>query len=329
MRNLIYFSPVATQPIGGVKVFYRHASLINELKLDDWRAQVFHMEQPAFTCDWFKHQTATKTDGVFHAVSDFAILPECHLWSFWRQLLDINVRYGIFVQGGYLIGANPSVSMEELSLAYDKASLILTISDDTAECVRLFAPESAHKIVHVRYSIPADLFHDCSEKQNLITFMPRKMPEHSRLVLIFLQRLLPSNWAIVPIDGLPEAEVAATLRKSKIFMSFSSLEGLPMPPAEAALCGNYVVGYTGQGALEYWEPGLFTEVAMGDIRTYVREVLQLVHRLDIRQRLGLANLDEQARIALESLKARFTIEQETARLRSFINRVNSLEFQSH
>ena len=36
----------------------------------------------------------------------------------------------------------------------------------------------------------------------------------------------------------------------KIFLSFSSLEGLGLPPVEAALAGNHVIGYTGEGGNE-------------------------------------------------------------------------------
>ena len=323
MRNLVYFSPVAHHPVGGIKVFYRHAEAINGLGTNDWRAQVFHWEQPDFACNWFAHQTALKTDGTFEAVSDVPILPECHLWNFWRQFSDNGVRYGIFVQNGFLIGANRGLGLDEVAQAYRQASLILVISDEAAECVRLFVPECAHKIVPVRYAIPSTLFHlPDGEKENLITFMPRKLAEHAQLVSMFLQPALPAGWRIAPIDGLPEAEVAATLRRSKIFMSFCSLEGLPMPPAEAALCGNQVVGYTGQGAREYWAPGLFTEVPMGDIRGQVAAVLRLVDRLDARQRLGLPHLDDEARIALETTRARFSVGREAATLKALLARAD-------
>ena len=43
------------------------------------------------------------------------------------------------------------------------------------------------------------------------------------------------------------------LSKSKIFLSFSNLEGIGIPPIEAALAGNKVIGYTGGGGIEYWK----------------------------------------------------------------------------
>jgi hypothetical protein len=40
------------------------------------------------------------------------------------------------------------------------------------------------------------------------------MPEHSRLVLIFLQRLLPSNWAIVPIMHLTDFVINTGIKQN-------------------------------------------------------------------------------------------------------------------
>jgi hypothetical protein len=323
VRSLVYFSPVASRPVGGIKVFYRHTELVNDgLGRDDWRAQVFHWEQPEFACDGFAHRTAFRTEGRIDAATDFPLLPECHLHGFWRQLADHGVRYGIFVQNAYLIGADPALSAEDLLQAYRRASLILSISEDTAACVRLFAPEAAHKIVPVGYALPAEVFHDVAEKENLIAFMPRKMHEHARLVMLFLQRRLPADWRVVSIDGVPEAEVAATLRRSKVFMSFCGFEGLPMPPAEAALCGNHVVGYAGQGGREYWDPLLFTEVPTGDIRGFVEAVLRVVERLDGRRRLGLPHLSDEQRVALESLKSRFSTERTRAGLAALLARAD-------
>jgi glycosyltransferase involved in cell wall biosynthesis len=76
------------------------------------------------------------------------------------------------------------------------------------------------------------------------------------------------------------AEVATKLGESKIFMSFSELEGLGLPPIEAALAGNLVVGYTGQGGKEYWHAPLFEEIANGDIRGFSQAVLNAIQRLD-------------------------------------------------
>ena len=42
---------------------------------------------------------------------------------------------------------------------------------------------------------------------------------------------------------------------------------LPLPPTEAALAGNQVIGYTGEGGGEYWKKPIFTEIKTGEIKT--------------------------------------------------------------
>jgi glycosyltransferase involved in cell wall biosynthesis len=70
------------------------------------------------------------------------------------------------------------------------------------------------------------------------------------------------------------------LGKSKIFLSFSELEGLSLPPIEAALSGCQVVGYTGEAAKEYWDKEIFTEIYAGDIKAFVKSVLSKVVEID-------------------------------------------------
>ena len=84
----------------------------------------------------------------------------------------------------------------------------------------------------------------------------------------------------MPIDGLTELQVAALLKRSKIFMAFSHFEGCPLPPLEAALSGNQIIGYTGQGAKEYWRPEIFEEVASGDVAGFAQRVLAKVQAID-------------------------------------------------
>ena len=110
--------------------------------------------------------------------------------------------------------------------------------------------------------------------------MPRKLAAHSLRVVSALTPLLPSDWKILSIDNLSEDGVAEILSQSSIFMAFSEFEGLPVPPVEASLCGNYVIGYHGEGGREYWQAPNFTEVNQGDIQGFVKAVLNKVQLLE-------------------------------------------------
>ena len=106
--------------------------------------------------------------------------------------------------------------------------------------------------------------------------MPRKHKNNSEILLFILNRHLPKNWKIKSIDNLTELEVANIFKKSKIFLSFSELEGLGLPPIESALCGNHVIGYTGEGGKEFWDAPIFDEVFSGDLRTFANKVISKV-----------------------------------------------------
>ena len=59
--------------------------------------------------------------------------------------------------------------------------------------------------------------------------MSRKLPVHSNLVIDYLKPQLPRNWSIKDLNNLTETQTYKMLKKSKIFLSFSSFEGLPLP----------------------------------------------------------------------------------------------------
>ena len=85
-----------------------------------------------------------------------------------------------------------------------------------------------------------------------------------------------------------------------------------MPPLEAALCGNQVIGYTGQGAQEYWSPAVFEAVESGNVVGFAQSVLRKIQQLDAAPEFPLA-LD-----VIEDLRARYSPEQERSDMSTFI-----------
>ena len=116
--------------------------------------------------------------------------------------------------------------------------------------------------------------------------MSRKLPQHSFHVVSFLKKNLPKEWSLKDLNNISEKEVYKNLLNSKIFLAFSNLEGLGLPPLEAALAGNYVIGYTGEGGKDYWKKPIFTEIYSGDIREFVKKTIQRInsHKLNNKHR---------------------------------------------
>lgn len=275
---LTYLCPDAVKPSGGTKVIYQHVSHINQMKSTLVRAQVFHAKTPKFRCSWDFLDLAFKKSFVFNPKQELYIVHE--MWAAREAPLiaKAGIPYAIFVQNGYFM--QRKARFEEAKFAYENATHILCVSEDIEKCIEFLFPALKKKIIRLTVSVDAELFTSAKVKENVITYMPRKLKKHADLVLFFLQGHLPAHWRVEAIDALSQSQVADKLSKSKIFLSFSELEGLGLPPIEAALAGNKVIGYTGQGGKEYWESPVFEEIDCGDILGFVQSILSNVKSWD-------------------------------------------------
>lgn len=293
--ELIYFCPAVNKPVGGIKVIYRQAEIVQEiLRQNGVSVSIMHPNTWFFKIKWFESKvpirrgffkwqwsdskpSCSRISDIFDSNNHMIILPELWARKYGHQLADMGVPYAIFVQNGYYISkGDPNI----LNKAYYSARCIMTISEDATQCVAMAFPGCESKILRVRCAVDGTKFLNDELKENIITYMPRKLADHSSKVNFFLRNHLPAHWKIIPIQGLSEDGVAKLLKRSKIFMSFSHFEGLGLPPIEAALAGNQVIGYTGQGGKEYWMPEIFSEVNSGDVMGFAKQVLSKVSELD-------------------------------------------------
>jgi hypothetical protein len=323
IESVVYFCPDSNSPAGGIKVILKHCELINAEPAFGLRSAIAFPTRPDFVIDWFAHAAPVRRDMDIDAETDFVVIPEIWALAFGPKLIARGIRFGIFVQNGYLIAKDIAVSdMLRLRAIYDAASLILSISADSTQCITLMFPLVGPKIVAVQYSIDSTLFHGQGGKTDTITYMPRKMAQHSDIAVKFLLMNDLKGWRIQPIHNMSEAEVAATLNGSKIFLSFSELEGVPVPPLEAAFAGNLVIGYTGEGGKEYWRDGVFTEVQSGDIRGLVAATLRTIARLaDAKNTPGTSPV---YRATLDAIRERYAPAAEKEKLATFITRLRAL-----
>ena len=311
--RIVYLLPSADVPIGGSKISCRQIDIL----ADKGVACVgFHPETPpGFTYSWFAHRIRTLRSGHFDPKRDFLVFPEIWAAIASRFCVPYGIHYAIYVQNGYLAHNSAGFSDEDLRRAYRHADLVLSVSADTSEIISLTYPfvEPA-RILRLFQSVPAQFAP--RKKEKLITYMPRKLKEHSDRMRCYLAPVIPGDWRFQAIDGLDERGVAEVMSRSSIFMSFSELEGFGLPPIEAALSGNIVVGYTGQGGREYFAPPAFREVPNGDFLRFVSEV-----------RMAIANAETELSasrafvLQMHSLAAIYSIENETRHLMTFAQRV--------
>ncbi len=303
-KNIIYLCNTEKGASGGAKIIYHHSEIINKLK--DYTSQLIHIKKKKtakwktsfnkkfkinkfvetgwqldeieaakkFKYNWFKNKILIKDNLNFDQKKDFVILPEIFAHIAGDLLIKNKIKYAIFVQNGYSI--NFTNNLKKLELAYSKAELILSYSSDITKCIKLNFPKLKTKILKIKVSVEPNIKNLKIKKRKLITYMSRKHPYHSKIVVDLLKKNLPKGWEIKDLNNISEMQVYRYLKQSKIFLSFSNLEGLALPPVEAALLRNKVIGYTGEGAKDYWRKPIFTEIYSGDLRNFVNKVISEV-----------------------------------------------------
>ncbi len=283
MRRIVYLCPESNLPVGGIKVIYRHVEALNRLGAP---AYVLHPADPRFRCDWFSHDARFLDGATLNATRDFVVIPDVWSLDYGLRCLAAGVRYAVFVQNGYRLFPKDDAATAPLRSVIAQAELLLSISADTDQLVRLTVPEiDPARLMRVRYSIPPHFVGSVDAAApgspgGTITFMPRKLAVHARLVTHALRNHLPPCWRLQPVDGVGEAECAALLRASRLFLAFSELEGMALPPLEAAVAGNVVVGYTGRGGRENWLQPNFVPVEQGDVLGFVAAARAVAAQMD-------------------------------------------------
>lgn len=283
-KKVIFLLPCVKKPRGGNIVAHDHSDKIFELQHKNFTSEVMYPSSLSFRPDFFKHKSAIKSDFMFDIKKDFVIVPEVMAARYAQKLYSLGIKYAIHVQNGYSMDLEMRLEKDVdracLDLAYENASLIIGNSKDTLKNILFAFPNHAEKLVRSYFVINKHKHKPVKQKKNIITYMPRKLADHSMRVLFFLEKKIPDNWEIQAIDGVTEQEVYDIFFESKIFLSFSSFEGLAMPPAMAAMCGNQVIGYTGEANKEYFHLSCFDEIECGDIKAFANQVLETIEKFE-------------------------------------------------
>ena len=297
-----FYCPLGQSPNGGHKVIYNTVEELNSLGVN---ARVLH-PIPKYRVKWFD----TKAEvNIYKNIksSEYFIIPEVCLSFLYEYEIFKYSKYSILVQNGYYFLGTEN-SQKNIKSSYENADFIFCVSQDTVEVLLMLYPNLSEKIILFEPSMNRI----CSEsfeppKTKIITYMPRKNPVYSDIVVNLLNNSnISKKWEIIAIDGQTENVVIELLKKSSIFLNFSGLEGNPAPPLEAAALGNIVIGNHGNGGFHYWHEPLFIKVNQDDLKGYVIKTLETIKKID----LNIANKvnHEDCRLDLiSSLNKRVTL----------------------
>ena len=211
--NIIYLIPELKNPSGGAKVIYNHSYILNKLN-NKISSQIIHLKKKVsyklessilkkvnvldnknsgwdvtkmkvsknFTPStrWHNKNISVGKNLNFNYKNDFIILPE--IWAHFADDLELKkkkINYAIFVQGFYHMQSTDDFN--KLKNSYRNSKIILSDSEYSIKCLNEIFPEFKKKIVRVHFSIDGKKF-KINKKKNLITYMPRKLPDHSNLL---------------------------------------------------------------------------------------------------------------------------------------------------
>ena len=306
LKNIIYLLPAQKFPSGGARVIYKHSNLINNFNIKNLSSSIIHYKKRRsskylesikkklsfknnnesfgynfkdFTIiknfkprnEFVNEIIVNKNNLKFDKKKDFIIFPEI-IAHFAKDICHkSNIKYAVFTQGIYHMHQTNNLKL--LNDVYDKAEFLIDTSKDTRKCfLDIYPSFLKKKILKIDLSVDPKQYTFSKYKKNIITCMPRKCVADYHLLKFFIQKKIPKSWKIIALENMSNKEVAKHLSISKIFLSFSNFEGLGLPPIEAAICGNKVIGYTGEGGKEYFKSPLFEIVYKGDIYDFSNKI---------------------------------------------------------
>ena len=261
-ETVYYLCPDHAAPSGGVRAIYRHVDILNAAGRP---AAVLHHRE-GYSCEWFEHSTRIRAaESVRLRPHDVLVVPE--IYGPHLELLPEGPRTIVFNQNAYLTFdyLHPGQS-----LSYGRFAAALTISEDSAECLRFAFPGLAVSVAS--NAVDPEVFRPAADPPpRRIAMMPRKRPEEARQIMRLLGSRL-EGWEVVAIEASSELQVAEQLRSSPIFLALGKQEGFGLPAAEAMACGCFVVGFPGFGGRELFDPALTAPVEDGDVLAAAREL---------------------------------------------------------
>ncbi len=322
--RLLFPVVASDSPSGGRKFIYHVVDILNEAGIDAW---VVHPEK-AFRLTWFENQTRVGyTLDLFPKLkarkrkyrlkywwrnrqksrevvqgnlcpqqlgigeTDILVVPESRLSLL--HLMPSQCRKIIFNQGPYVTFRLDYSSGHQPTPHYFGTDILgmLVVSDLNMRMQEFIFPKL--NIVQGQLFVEEDFRYQATKKRQ-IAFMPRRGVDDALAIINMLRfRGLSDEVAIVPIDGMSQAKVADVLSESLIFLSFAHQEGFGLPAAEAMASGCIVIGYSGNGGDEYFNPEFCYPIQQGDLVTFVNTIENVLD-MSLNQPEKLGQMREQA-----------------------------------
>jgi hypothetical protein len=265
--RIVFFAPFNNKPAGGIRAIF---SLSKELEDHGIHSGVFQ-----FGNNNFSNGSDLKRELTSFGIEDHIVIPECMLGRFSPDDL-VGRNYSVFVQNPYIIFGLKRFSEDLVSRNLLGATNVLTISKDSENILKGLGVKS--RIIRLKWKLDPAIVNQAQKlnlelKRPLITYMPRKCKSQIPLIKKLLNAHGYNN-CLVELKGISYKELLKQLSMSKVFISLSEFEGFAAPPVEAAVLGNLVVGYHGNGNKELFNLDNFYNIEFGNTLNLVHKVIE-------------------------------------------------------
>lgn len=243
------------KPIGGVKQIHLFSAALNAAGYESY---VIHKE-PDYRPSWFpssasivglseaQHRITSRSSDVIIYPETFVSIASRNWNGFNKILLNQNSHYTFGIKQNY--------KPQYVSEIYKKEFMhFLCVSRHDARFLVDVMDLSSSTVSRLVNGIDTSVFNMPSKKRRQIAYMPRKNKSDARIVCSLLSsKSWFQGWDIVPIQNLPQSQVASILKESLLYLSFGHPEGFGLPLVEATSCGCGIIGYTGNGGKEIFD----------------------------------------------------------------------------
>ncbi|MSP49954.1 MAG: glycosyltransferase [Alphaproteobacteria bacterium] len=241
--RIFYVAKPFGVPLGGIATIFRHVEILVRHGFD---ASIYLL--PGEGGVFFRHDAP-----IFDArgqldtrATDVFVLPEAWVGHL-PDILALPVRKYVFCQNHFYVFAGIAGTQD-----YRAVGIEGVLASSRVIAGFLERDCGATDVAVVPYAIDGELFRP-RVKRRQIAFMPRKLSIEADFMRGLFARRHPvfADIPWIAIDGRPIDEVARHFGESRWFLSLSHLEGFGLPPVEAMAAEAIVVGFHGEGGLEY------------------------------------------------------------------------------
>jgi glycosyltransferase involved in cell wall biosynthesis len=137
-------------------------------------------------------------------------------------------------------------------------------------------------VLRIHHAVDSRLFSCGERKQRQIALTGGKNEMDSKQVLGLLRyHGVLEEITVVDVQDKSEAETAAILRESAIFLSFAEQEGCGLAAMEAMACGCITIGYDGNGGREFFHPRYALPIPPGDVIAFATVLERVINDLKV------------------------------------------------